>query len=57
MTACIIMHKMILEDERDLGHIESPYESGAAETWHFVSCAATSDFVSFVKKHEEIHDS
>jgi hypothetical protein len=51
------MHKMILEDERDLGHIESPYESGAAETWHFVSCAATSDFVSFVKKHEEIRDS
>jgi hypothetical protein len=57
MTACIIMHNMILEDERDLGRIESSYERGAAETRHFVSHAATSDFVSFVKKHEEIHNS
>jgi hypothetical protein len=27
MTTCIIMHNMILEDEQDLGHIESPYEN------------------------------
>jgi hypothetical protein len=28
MTACIIMHNMIIEDEKDLGRIESPYERG-----------------------------
>jgi hypothetical protein len=27
---------MIIEDERDLGRIESPYESGAAEIRDFV---------------------
>ena len=37
MTACIIMHNMIIEDERNLGRIESPYESGAVETRYFVS--------------------
>jgi hypothetical protein len=37
MTACIIMHNMIIEDEQDLGRIESPYESGAAEIRDFVS--------------------
>jgi hypothetical protein len=57
MTACIIMHNMIIEDERDLCRIESSYESGAAETRDFVSPARTSDFVSFVKKHGEIRDS
>jgi two-component sensor histidine kinase len=51
------MHNTIIEDERDLGRIESPYERGAAETRHFVSSATTSDCVSFVKKHEEIRDS
>jgi hypothetical protein len=35
MTAYIIMHNMIFEDERDLGRIESPYESGAVETIDF----------------------
>jgi hypothetical protein len=54
MTTCIILHNMIIEDERDLGSIESPYESGAAEIRDFVW---TSNFVSFVKKHEEIRDS
>jgi hypothetical protein len=57
MTARIILHNMIIEDERDLGRIESSYESGAIETRHFVSPTRTSDFVSFVKKHEEIRDS
>jgi hypothetical protein len=57
MTAYIIMHNMIFEDERDLGRIASPYESGAVETIDFFSPVRTSDFVSFVKKHEEIRDS
>jgi hypothetical protein len=56
MTAYIIMHNMILEDEWDLGRIESPYERGAAKTRHFVSRVTTSDFVSFIKKHEKIWD-
>jgi hypothetical protein len=48
---------MIIEDERDLERIESPYESGAAETRDYGSPTRTSDFVSFVKKHEEFRDS
>jgi hypothetical protein len=35
MTAYIIMHNVIFEDERDLGRIESPYKSGAVETIDF----------------------
>jgi hypothetical protein len=57
MTTCIILHNMIIEDKQDLGCIEWPYESGAAETRNFVSPSRTLDFVSFVKKHEENWDS
>jgi hypothetical protein len=31
------MHNMIIEDERDLGRIESPYKSGAVEIRDFIS--------------------
>jgi hypothetical protein len=48
---------MIIEDDWDLGRIEIPYKSVATETKDFVSPTWTSDFVSFVKKHEEIRDS
>jgi hypothetical protein len=57
MIAHIVLNNMIIEDEQDLTHIEIPYESGAADTRDFISPPRTSDFVSFVKKHEEIRDS
>jgi hypothetical protein len=52
MTACIILYNMIIEDERDLSRIESPYESSTVETRDFVSPSRSSDVMSFVKKHE-----
>jgi hypothetical protein len=56
MMACIIMHNMIIEDERGADRLDVPYDKSDAETSGVVSRAGALDFSSFVKKHQEIRD-
>ncbi|XP_008666357.1 uncharacterized protein [Zea mays] len=56
MNSCIIMHNMIIEDERDKCRLEAPYDKGDAETRGWISHEGTSNFSSFVDKHKEIRD-
>src|SRR6266540_6085467 len=56
MMACIIMHNMIIEDERGADRLEVPYEKSDAETADVVSREGTSNFSAFVQKHHEIED-
>jgi hypothetical protein len=55
MLACIIMHNMIIEDERDAKGLEVPYDKKDAETEGVVSRAWTSNFSSFIS-NKEIQD-
>jgi hypothetical protein len=57
MIACVIMHNMIIEDERDANRVYESYDKRDAETEHVVSRTGTSNFTSFIDKHEEIQDS
>ncbi|XP_023157016.1 uncharacterized protein [Zea mays] len=54
MKACIIMHNMIIEDERDAGRLEPPYEKSDAETNGWVSHVGTSNLSAFIDKHKDI---
>jgi hypothetical protein len=56
MKACIIMHNMIIEDERDASHLEPPYEKSDAETKGWVSHVGTSNLSAFIDKHKDIRD-
>jgi hypothetical protein len=56
MKACIIMHNMIIEDERDAGRLEPPYEKSDAETNGWVSHVGTSNLSAFIDKHKDIRD-
>jgi hypothetical protein len=56
MQACIIMHNMIIEDERELGRQKAPYDKGDDDTSGWVSHEGTSKFSFFLKKHKEIQD-
>jgi hypothetical protein len=56
MMACIIMHNMITEDERDADRLEVPYDKSDAETTGVVSREGTSNFLAFVQKHHEIQN-
>jgi hypothetical protein len=56
MMACIIMHNMIIEDERDADRLEVPYDKCDAETDGMVSRAGTSNFSAFAQKLHEIED-
>jgi hypothetical protein len=54
MKACIIMHNMIIEDERDAGRLEPPYEKSDTETNDWVSHVGTSNLSAFIDKHKDI---
>jgi hypothetical protein len=49
MMSCIIMHNMIIEDERNVIGLDVPYDKSAIETEGVVSRAGTSNFSSFVQ--------
>jgi hypothetical protein len=56
MMACIIIHNMVIEDERDVVGFDVPYDKTAADTQRVVSRAGTSNFSSFVHQ-DRIEDS
>jgi hypothetical protein len=56
MLACIIMHNMIIEDERDVDGLDVPYDKSNAGTEGVVSRVGTCNFSPFVR-HQEIKDS
>jgi hypothetical protein len=56
MMACIIMHNMVIEDERDVVGFDVPYDKTDADTQRVASRAGTSNFSSFVHQ-DRIEDS
>jgi hypothetical protein len=56
MLACIIMHNMIIEDERDADGLDVPYDKSNVETEGVVSRVGTCNFSPFVGR-QEIQDS
>lgn len=56
MMACIILHNMIIEDERDLRNPDYMYDNGPAPVIP-VSREPTADFASFVTRYRNIRDS
>jgi hypothetical protein len=57
MTACVIMHNMIIEDERHDDSLHEPYEKNDADVRDVVSQAGTTKFTSFSQMREEIKNS
>jgi hypothetical protein len=57
MTACIILHNMIVEDERHIDEVEcGDYEQFNATTLDPVSRAPTLEFMDFIQCHRQIRD-
>ncbi|XP_020397305.1 uncharacterized protein [Zea mays] len=57
MVACVIMHNMIIEDERADEHIYESYDSNDADVSMLISRAGTTKFTSFMQMREEIENS
>jgi hypothetical protein len=57
MTACIILHNMIIEDERHIDEVErDDYEQFNTTTLDPVSHAPTLEFMDFIRRHHQIRD-
>uniref|UniRef100_A0A2N9F9Q5 DDE Tnp4 domain-containing protein n=1 Tax=Fagus sylvatica TaxID=28930 RepID=A0A2N9F9Q5_FAGSY len=57
MTTCIILHNMIIEDERHIDEVErGDYEQLNATTLDPVSRAPTLEFMDFIQRHRQIRD-
>jgi hypothetical protein len=57
MTACVIMHNMIIEDEHADRRIYESYDNNDADVSALISRAGTTKFTSFVQMCEEIENS
>jgi hypothetical protein len=57
MIACVIMHNMIIEDERNDDSLYDSYDKNDADVKDVVSRAGTSKFTSFGHMREEIENS
>ena len=57
MMACIILHNMIIEDERHIDEVErGVYKQFNATTLDLVSHAPTLEFMDFIRRHHQIRD-
>jgi hypothetical protein len=57
MTACIILHNMIIEDERHIDEVErGDYQQFNETTLDPVSHAPTLEFMDFIQRHHQIRD-
>ena len=57
MMACIILHNMIIEDERHIDEVERrDYEQFNETTLDPVSHAPTLEFMDFIRRHCQIRD-
>lgn len=56
MTACIILHNMIIEDERDINHADFNYDAVAETPTITLSSNRTSEVMEFIKVHQKIRD-
>jgi Plant transposon protein len=54
MSACIILHNMIVEDERDEVGLETNYDNIIQH--HPVSRERTADFETFLDRYQQIRD-
>jgi hypothetical protein len=57
MIACVIMHNMIIEDERNDDRLYDSYDKNDVDVKDVVSRAGTSKFMSFGQMREEIENS
>ncbi|XP_028111581.1 uncharacterized protein LOC114309903 [Camellia sinensis] len=55
MKSCIILHNMIVEDERE-EHLDFDYELSLTNAPVQLSCTPTNDFQSFLSRHLGIRD-
>ena len=55
MKSCIILHNMIVEDERE-EHLDFDYEISSTNTPVQLSSTPTNDFLSFLSRHLGIRD-
>ncbi|CAL5375061.1 unnamed protein product [Camellia sinensis] len=55
MKSCVILHNMIVKDERD-EHLDFDYEISSTNSPVLLSCSSNNDFLSFMSRHIGIRD-
>ncbi|XP_041002295.1 uncharacterized protein LOC121247905 [Juglans microcarpa x Juglans regia] len=57
MKACVILHNMIIEDERDDSQGLNMEYDQVDDDIPELSCNPTNEFINFIQRHHEIRDS